>query len=408
MKNFILNEGYHNNRNIYTHSKGSFVFINKKKFIDLGCNSGANLLGHNTGIHKKIYRNFIKKNISNISSPNIHCLNFSKTLQKNLPYFSKFIFCNSGSESIVKAVRIAKAISKKDLVVSATGSWHGSVDQFLYGSNNRLKKIPLSDGLSEVDKKRLILIPYNNIKLTKKILLKNKKNIACIVIEPIQGCLPLLEAKKYLKFLSKFAKDQGLLLIFDEMITGLRTNGGTVQSLFNIKTDISTFGKCYGGGSPLGFVAISKKIDKIITKKNISVYFGGTFSGNSQNMFFSNESLKFILKNKKKIFNKINSNAQMIEKEINKFCEKNSIDAKMYRFTSMLRLVYSSKLINNRFLRDFLEKEKNSSILQFKKYLYQKKIFYPGNGIAFVSNSLSKKNVGYIIKTINNGLKKFF
>ena len=192
------------------------------------------------------------------------------------------------------------------------------------------------------------------------------------------------------------------------MITGLRTNGGTVQSLFNIKTDISTFGKCYGGGSPLGFVAISKKIDKIITKKNISVYFGGTFSGNSQNMFFSNESLKFILKNKKKIFNKINSNAKMIEKEINKFCEKNSIDAKMYRFTSMLRLVYSSKLINNRFLRDFLEKEKNSSILQFKKYLYQKKIFYPGNGIAFVSNSLSKKNVGYIIKTINNGLKKIF
>ena len=122
-------------------------------------------------------------------------------MKKILPKFSKFVFCNSGSESNIKAVRIARAISGKDMVVSTTGSWHGSIDQFLYSSDKKLNKIKLSDGLSEVDKKRLILIPYNNIDKSKKILSKFRNKISCILIEPIQGCLPLPESKKYLKFL---------------------------------------------------------------------------------------------------------------------------------------------------------------------------------------------------------------
>lgn len=407
MKNFVLNEGYNKNK-IFDSGKDSYIFIKKKKYLDLGSCSGAKIIGHNTKLDKKIFLDFYKKNITNISAPNKQSIDFAKNLKKVLPNFSKFIFCNSGSESIIKSIRIARAITKKDLVVSSTGSWHGSVDQFLYGSDNRLNKIKLSDGLSEVDKKRLLLIPYNDILRTKKILLKYKSKISCILIEPIQGCLPLPDAKNYVKFLQNFSKKNKILLIFDEMITGLRTNCKSLQSHFKIKTDISTFGKVFGSGVPIGFIGISKNIERILKKKKLFVYFGGTFSGNSQNMYYANENLKYIIKNRNKIFPKINNNALFIEKTINKFCKDNSIDVKVYRFMSMLRIVFSSKDIKDRQTRDFLEKRKNKKIFLFKNYMYERKIYYPNNGILFISASISKDQISYITKTIIEGLKRYF
>lgn len=190
------------------------------------------------------------------------------------------------------------------------------------------------------------------------------------------------------------------------MITGLRTDGKSLQAMLRIKTDISTFGKAFGNGVPVSFIAISQKLENEIKNKNI--YFGGTFSGNSQNMYFANESIKYILKNKKKIFNNLNDKAEKFEFIINDFCTKNKIDAKMYRFTSMLRLVFSNKNIQSRPIRDFLEKNKNIQIIKFKKFLLSKQIYYPSNGIIFLSNSLNEKNINYIIKSFKLGLKKFF
>ena len=92
----------------------------------------------------------------------------------------------------------------------------------------------MSDGISNDQKKNLIFIPYNNIPLSKKILDKNKKDISCIFIEPIQGCLPNVKIKKYLKFIAKYCKEKKIILIFDEMITGLRTNCKSLQSHLKI------------------------------------------------------------------------------------------------------------------------------------------------------------------------------
>ena len=127
-----------------------------------------------------------------------------------------------------------------------TGSWHGSVDKLLF--KKKEKNFPISDGLNENDKKNIKFIDYNDIESSKKILNKFKNKISCIIIEPIQGCLPDPEIEKYLKFLSVFSKKNKSILIFDEIITGLRTANGSVQNYYNIKPDISLFGKSYGGG----------------------------------------------------------------------------------------------------------------------------------------------------------------
>ncbi|MDB9937432.1 aminotransferase class III-fold pyridoxal phosphate-dependent enzyme, partial [Candidatus Pelagibacter sp.] len=209
-------------------------------------------------------------------------------------------------------------------------------------------------------------------------------------------------------FLQKYCKKNKIILVFDEMITGIRTDMSSAQQYFKLKTDISTFGKAFANGMPIGFIGISKKIEQQIKKKKLNIYFGGTFSGNSMTAFFAREYLIYLRKNRKKIFSYLSSISKKFEVEINLFCKKNNIDIKVYRFFSVVRLVYSSHIIQDRSSRDFFESKKLNKIDKLKSYLIKKGIYYPKNGIIFFSYSSSKKNLKYIIGTLETGLKKFF
>ena len=134
-----------------------------------------------------------------------------------------------------------------------------------------------------------LILPFNNLEKTKEILINNKKKISSIIIEPIQGSLPNHEIKKYLKFISHYSKKNNITLIFDEMITGIRTDCSSIQNYFGINAEISTFGKCFGGGLPIGIISISKKISKKLEKIKPKVFFGGTFSGNSMSTYVGND-----------------------------------------------------------------------------------------------------------------------
>ena len=151
-ENLLLNEGY-NLKEYVNNSDGTYIVINKKKFIDLSCCAGSQILGHNNIEIKKIQRKIINIGISNYAIPNIHAIKFSNTLNRILKNFSKYIFCNSGSEAIMKGLRIARSLSKNKIIINATGSWHGSVNETLYISEKDLSAKKLSDGLPNDTKK---------------------------------------------------------------------------------------------------------------------------------------------------------------------------------------------------------------------------------------------------------------
>jgi len=400
----LINEGYSNASTLISYGNGSNVFINKKRYLDLSFCAGTYLLGHNSKTFQKAIIDLKNKKISNFASPNVHAENFAKTLKKIIPSYSKFVLCNSGTEAVTKGIRICRAITKKNLILSINGSWHGSVDETLYSYKKRKKK-KLSDGLYS-DGKKILFANYNNFKETKKILKKYKSKICCILIEPVQACLPNENSKEYLVQLANYAKKENILLFFDEMITGLRTDGKTVQQEYGISPDISTFGKSYGGGMPIGFIGINKKMEKRL-KKN-KVFFGGTFSGNSISMFIANETLKYIIKNKSKIFKKINFLSDKFTSELNDYFLKNNYEIKVFRFKSMMRLVFSNKQIQNRIQRDFLEKSNLPKIKLFKNLLLKNRVYYPNNGTIFFSYSTSLKDVRYLIKIIKKIVDKIY
>ena len=102
-------------------------------------------------------------------------MELSKTLKKIFPKYEKFVFCNSGTEAVMKSLRVARAVTKKNIIISVTGSWHGSTSELLYTNNNKFKSIELSSGLDLNFKKNLKFIPYNDIETSEKILNKYKK-----------------------------------------------------------------------------------------------------------------------------------------------------------------------------------------------------------------------------------------
>ena len=208
MKNFVSNEGYKKEKIFFEKGKGSLVFSKNKKFIDLSCGSGTLLLGHSSKIFKSSLRDFLKLNISNFSSPNKYAVLFAQNLKKIYPQFSKFVFCNSGAESNIKAIRLARAITNKNLIISVSGSWHGSIDQFLFNSDYKNRPVKISDGVDPNIKKNIIYIPYNDEKKSLKILNKYKKKASCVIIEPIQGCLPTAEGINYLKFSIAYSRSK--------------------------------------------------------------------------------------------------------------------------------------------------------------------------------------------------------
>ncbi len=383
------------------------VIIDNKKYFDLSLNSGVLFLGHNHIIFKSILRSLISNNYSLSSFTN----NLKQKIFSLIKIFfkntHKVIYCTTGSESVMKALRISRAIKKnKKKIIMVSGSWHGSVSETLFAANNKFKTTPLSAGLKKTDQNLISFLPYNNILNSKKILDKNKSKINCIIVEPIMGSLPLNESKKYLKFLDQYAKKNKIVLIFDEIVTGFRTEKGSVQNKFNLKPDITLIGKIMGGGYPISAVLINRKVSNKINNLSKKIFFGGTFSGNNYSLFFSYKILNYL--KDLKFINQTILKTSYVQKKINNFINENNIEASVYRFDSFLRIVFSKKKVKNRVARDFLEKKNKKKIINFRNFLFEKKILYPKNGIIFISNISSYNEINKIIKTICLGLKKYF
>jgi glutamate-1-semialdehyde 2,1-aminomutase len=408
MKNkIVFNERYQQTKFYVEKAENDIIIINKKSFYDLSFCSGVLILGHNSKIQKQTLKDFNKKKVSIFAHPNIYAEKLAKIIKVFFPRFSKIVFCNSGTESVIKTLRICRSINKKKFIVSVSGSWHGSVDQTLYSPGKNLKPHPISAGLDPDQQKNLKFIPYNDIKKSKLILDKIKKNINCLIVEPIMGSLPSDKSRDYLKFLETYCKKNKIIIIFDEIITGFRSKKGSVQSKFNLKPDITLIGKVLGGGFPIGAIGMSKDIINQINKNKNKIVFGGTFSANSFSVYAGLKVLNFI-KKYNNFYEKLENKSLKFQSGINNFVLKNNIDAWVYRFDTMSRLVFSKKKIQNRMQRDFLEKNKNKKIENFKRYLFNNNIYYPPSGIIFFSLASSQKNIDKITKIFRIGLLKYF
>ena len=213
-----------------------------------------------------------------------------------VPNIDKIRFVNSGTEACMSAVRLARGFTGKDKIIKFAGCYHGHSDSFLIaaGSGAVTFGVPNSPGVTEGTAKDTLLAIYNDIESVSDLIAGNDGQIAAIIIEPVagnMGCIP--PSAGFLESLRELCDANGILLIFDEVMTGFRLAKGGAQELYNVKADIVTFGKVIGGGLPVGAFAARREIMDYLAPIG-PVYQAGTLSGNPLAMAAGFEMLKAI------------------------------------------------------------------------------------------------------------------
>jgi glutamate-1-semialdehyde 2,1-aminomutase len=191
-------------------------------------------------------------------------------------------FVSSGTEATMSAIRLARGYTGKKVVVKFDGCYHGHADSFLVkaGSGVITLGIPGSPGVPEDIVKNTLSIPYNNIEVLEKTLQDQKLDIACVIVEPVAGNMGVVPpAPGFLRRLRELTAELGIVLIFDEVITGFRLGFGGAQEYFGVMPDLTCLGKIIGGGLPVGAYGGKKEIMALISPVG-PVYQAGTLSGN--------------------------------------------------------------------------------------------------------------------------------
>lgn len=207
---------------------------------------------------------------------------------------------SSGTEAVMSAIRLARGCTGRDKILKFEGCYHGHSDSLLVkaGSGVATLGIPGSPGIPRALAELTITVPYNDLAAVQAVLDQEGKNIACIIVEPVAGNMGVvLPAAGFLKGLRELSRKHGILLIFDEVITGFRLTYGGFQNLAGIEPDLTCLGKIIGGGLPVGAFGGKKAIMEQLAPVG-PVYQAGTLSGNPVAMAAGIATLKILKENK--------------------------------------------------------------------------------------------------------------
>jgi len=189
---------------------------------------------------------------------------------------------NSGTEATMSAVRLARGVTQRDVVIKFDGCYHGHADTLLVaaGSGVATLGIPGSPGVPESIARHTLSLPYNDINCVKEVMENQGDTVACIIVEPVAGNMGLVAPEKdFLETLRALADRFGSILIFDEVMTGFRVAYGGAQTLYGVYPDLTCFGKIIGGGLPVGAYGGKLHLMSKVAPQG-SVYQAGTLSGN--------------------------------------------------------------------------------------------------------------------------------
>lgn len=251
------------------------------EYIDFVCSWGPMILGHNHPAVVAAIRAALDSGTS-FGAPTSKEIDLAELVTGALPSVEKVRFVSSGTEATMSAVRLARGFTGRDKVVKFDGCFHGHADSFLIkaGSGVLTLGIPGSPGVPEDIVKNTISIPYNNEEILEKTLRDIQGEIACVIVEPVAGNMGVVPpAPGFLQALRRLTSELGIVLIFDEVITGFRLGLGGAQEYYGIRPDLTCLGKIIGGGLPVGAYGGKKEIMDQIAPDG-PVYQAGTLSGN--------------------------------------------------------------------------------------------------------------------------------
>jgi glutamate-1-semialdehyde 2,1-aminomutase len=317
-----------------------------------------------------------------------------------VPNIDKIRFVNSGTEACMSAIRLARGFTKRDKIIKFAGCYHGHSDSFLIqaGSGASTFGTPNSPGVTVGTAKDTLLANYNDLENVSNLINANPNEVAAIIVEPVAGNMGCIPPKKgFLEGLRQLCTENGILLIFDEVMTGFRLAKGGVQELYNIKADIVTFGKVIGGGLPVGAFAAREEIMNYLSPIG-PVYQAGTLSGNPLAMAAGFAMLQAI-NNDAELFKRLEEKTAYLENGIRSVLKNNNIEFTINRVGSMISVHFDAKPVV-----DF-KTAANGDNEKFKKFfhgLLQEGVYIAPSAYEtwFITDALTYEDLDFTIKAI--------
>ncbi|KAF1710075.1 type I polyketide synthase [Pseudoxanthomonas kalamensis DSM 18571] len=255
--------------------------------------------------------------------------------------------CNTGSEAVLGAMRIARTVTGRETIAVFSGSYHGINDEVIVRGTKKLRAVPAAPGILRNTAEKVLVLDYGTPEAL-QVIRERAHELAAVLVEPVQSRRPDFQPVEFLKEVRKITAESGAALIFDEVITGFRSHPGGAQALFGIRADIATYGKVIGGGFPIGAMAGKREFmdaldggawdygDDSIPTVGVT-YFAGTFVRHPLTLAAARASLLHMKQSGAAMQQRLNERTAAMAGEINAFCAEVGAPVRIKHFASLWR-----------------------------------------------------------------------
>jgi len=261
---------------------GAYLWdVEGKRYIDYIGSWGPMIVGHNHPAVREAVEQAVKNGLS-FGTPCPAEVTMAETITRLIPSIEMVRMVNSGTEATMSAIRLARGATGRSKIVKFEGCYHGHGDSFLVkaGSGALTFGVPTSPGVPKANADLTLTLPYNDLDAAKTLFAEHGDQIAGLIIEPVAGNMNcILPLDGYLQTLRELCTQHGVLLIFDEVMTGFRVALGGAQAHYGVTPDLTCFGKIIGGGMPVGAYGGRRDLMEQIAPSG-PIYQAGTLSGN--------------------------------------------------------------------------------------------------------------------------------
>jgi len=381
-------------------AKGAYLFDEDgHQYIDYIASWGPLLFGHAFEPVLKAVIEKAKKGTS-FGIPTEIETELAKLAVSMVPNIDQIRFVNSGTEACMSAVRLARGYTGKDKIIKFAGCYHGHSDAFLIqaGSGAVTFGAPNSPGVTQGTAKDTLLAEYNDLEGVKTLVQANPGEIAAIILEPVAGNMGcILPTDDFIKGLRELCTQEGILLLFDEVMTGFRLAKGGAQEALGIDADIVMFGKVIGGGLPVGAFAARAEIMAHLAPEG-PVYQAGTLSGNPLAMSAGLAMLTAIDQNPE-VFESLAQKTAFLHEGIAEILTEKGVAYQINRFGSMVSVHFCEDPV-----MDFTSSAKGNND-SFKKYFHgmlDQGIYLPPSAFEsyFLNDALSYSDLAKTIEAV--------
>jgi len=385
--------------------KGSHLWdVDGNEYIDYVGSWGPMILGH---AHPRVVAALKKAAPKGTSfgAPTSLEIDLAARVKKAYPSVELLRMVSSGTEAAMGAIRVARGFTGRDKVLKFEGCYHGHGDSLLVkaGSGATTFGIPDSLGVPEALARNTLTAPFNDLEAVRTLVRQNPNELACIIVEPIVGNMGVvLPEAGFLEGLRKICSDEGIVLIFDEVITGFRVAYGGAQELYGIKADLTCLGKIIGGGLPVGAYGGKQAIMEKVAPLG-GVYQAGTLSGNPMAMTAGIETLDLL--RSKKVYQALEEKTTYLTEGISKSAEERGIPITINRATGLFTVFFTRGPVTH------YQKAKMSDTKRFAQFFIQmmeEGIYLPPSQFEawFISLAHSQKDLDRTIEACDSAFRR--